>query len=122
MLCSHSYRSCRMKSTHTHARGKSLEQLSVEWLVLQLIENAPDVIVSYLVIARLTVVAFVSVHVWWRVSREQGYGCLPCCRSNASGETSGDSTTRANRGDGRCQGRGNVGAMTTVSFVAVSLL
>jgi len=47
----------------THARRKSVEQLSVQWLVLQLIEYAPDVFVRYLVVAGLVVVAFVSVHV-----------------------------------------------------------
>ena len=53
----------------THACRKSVEQLSVEWLVLQLIEDAPDVFVRYLVVAGLVVVAFVSVHVERRVMR-----------------------------------------------------
>ena len=52
----------------THAGCKSVEQLSVEWLVLQLIEEAADVFVRYLVVAGLAVVASLSVHVRWRVS------------------------------------------------------
>ena len=47
----------------THARCKSVEQLSVEWLVLQLIEDPPDIFVRYPVVAGLVVVAFLSVHV-----------------------------------------------------------
>jgi hypothetical protein len=53
----------------THAGCKSVEQLSVEWLVLQLIEEAADVFVRYLVVARLAVVASLSVHGRWRVTR-----------------------------------------------------
>ena len=50
----------------THARGKPVEQLSVERLVLQLIEDAPDLFVRYVVVAVLAVAAFVSVHVQGR--------------------------------------------------------
>jgi Flp pilus assembly protein protease CpaA len=46
----------------THAGGKSIEQLSIERLVLQLIKDAPSVFVSNQVVASLVVVAFVSVH------------------------------------------------------------
>jgi len=55
------------RTNNTHARGKSVEQLSIERLVLQLIEDASDVFVRYLVVAGFVVVAFVCVHMWWRV-------------------------------------------------------
>jgi Flp pilus assembly protein protease CpaA len=46
----------------THAGGKSVEQLSIERLVLQLIKDAPSVFVSNQVVASLVGIAFVSVH------------------------------------------------------------
>jgi hypothetical protein len=45
-----------------HARRKSVKQLSVEWLVPQLIEDAPDVFVGHLVVAGLAVVLPMSIH------------------------------------------------------------
>jgi hypothetical protein len=47
----------------THAGGKSIEQLSIERLVLQLIEDASDVFVRYQVVAGLTILRLPSVHV-----------------------------------------------------------
>jgi hypothetical protein len=46
----------------THARRKSVEQLSVEWLMLQLVEDAADVFVGYSVVAALAVVLPMSIH------------------------------------------------------------
>jgi len=46
----------------THPRRKSVEQLSVKRLVLHLLEDASDVFVSDEVVARLAILAFVSVH------------------------------------------------------------
>src|SRR5262245_12812643 len=43
-----------------HARGEPVEQLPVERLVLQLLENASDILVGYEVVARLAVLALVS--------------------------------------------------------------
>jgi hypothetical protein len=42
-----------------HARRKTIEQVPVKRLVLQLLENAPDVFVRYSVVASL------GVHVRW---------------------------------------------------------
>src|SRR5436190_401631 len=52
----------------THAGGESVEQLTVQRLVLQLLEEAPDVFVRDEIVASLSVLAFVSVHVGWRAS------------------------------------------------------
>jgi hypothetical protein len=46
----------------THARSKSVEQLSVKRLVLQLPEDASDVFVSNAVVACLAIRACVNVH------------------------------------------------------------
>ena len=46
----------------THARSKWVEKLSVKQLVLHLLEDASDVFVSDEVVARLAILAFVSVH------------------------------------------------------------
>src|SRR5215472_9905463 len=43
-----------------HARGEPVEQLSVERLVLQLLEDAPDILVGYEVVAGLVVLTLVS--------------------------------------------------------------
>jgi len=50
----------------THPRRKSVEQLSVKRLVLQLPKDALDVFVSNEIVARLEIFAFVSVHMWCR--------------------------------------------------------
>src|SRR6516165_3630419 len=43
-----------------HARGEPVEQLSVERLVLQLLEDASDILLGYEVVAGLVVLALVS--------------------------------------------------------------
>src|SRR5262249_12780915 len=46
---------CRTPGRGTYARGEPVEQLSVERLVLELPEDAPDVLVGYEVVAGLVV-------------------------------------------------------------------
>ncbi len=60
------------KANVPNTRRKTVEKLSVEWLVLQLIEDAADVFVRYPVVAGL------GVHVRWRVMLSKIAHLLVC--------------------------------------------